>query len=338
MLELDKELSTLMTLLIESISKRIFTSVIILFLVISFIFLLIRLSPGDPSQKFLASSKSPELAELVKKTYNLDKPLLTQYISFVSGFIQGNLGYSYNFREKVLNVILNYAPFTIFLSLTAVLFRFIFGFILAYISFKNAGSIWDKLLKKINFVFYASPTFVVGILLIVLFSANLNLFPSSGFRSFNYEELSWWGKLLDYSSHLTLPLLTLVLCGMPLYYLYIRDNLQNENQKDYITYLRSNGFGEKKIFYRHILPNTISPLLAVAGIELGLLFGGALFVEVVFGLPGIGRLTVDAIASRDYPLIVGCCFFAGFMMLVSTMLADLLRLFIDRRLSSGILN
>lgn len=324
--------------LFESIVRRIFTSFLILFLVISFIFVLIRLSPGDPSQKYLSHSKSHELSELVKKNYGLDKSLPVQYGLFVSNFLQGDLGYSYNFRDSVLNVLSNYAPFTIFFSIVAIILRFFAGLILAYISFKNINGFVDNLLKKINFVFYASPTFVVGVLFLLIFSANLNLFPSSGLRSFNHDNLNFLGKMFDYLSHLTLPVLTLVLCRMPLYFFYIRNGLENENQKDYVLYLRSNGIEERKIFSKHILPNAVSPLLAVAGIELGLLFGGTLFIEVVFGLPGIGRLTVDSIASRDYPLIVGCCFFAGFMMLISTLLMDIVRLFIDRRLSRGILN
>ena len=327
-----------MKLLIASISKRIFTSFLILFLVISFIFVLIRLSPGDPSQKFLNSSKSKELSVLVQKTYNLDKPIFTQYVSFVSHFVVGDLGYSYDFREKVSDVILKYAPFTLLFASAAFILMFIIGFILGYLSFKNPFSFLSKLLKRIVFIFYASPTFVIGVLFILIFSTHLNLFPSSGLHSFNSEEMNFLGRVSDYLSHLILPLSTLVLCGMPVYFLYIRENLENENQKDYITYLRTNGVGERKIFYKHILPNTISPLLAVAGVEFGFLLGGALFVEVVFGLPGIGRLTIDAIGTRDYPLIVGCCFFAGLMMLVSTMLADVIRLFIDRRLSGGILN
>ncbi len=327
-----------MKLLFYSISRRILTSFLILLLVVSFIFVLIRISPGDPSQKFFANNKSPGLSELAKKTYNLDKPIFIQYITFVSSFIKGDLGYSYDFREKVSVVISKNAPFTILFSSASFICMFFFGFLLAYFSFRNAGSIPAKILKKIIFVFYASPTFVVGIILILIFSANLNLFPSSGIQSLNSEEFNFLERVLDYTSHLILPFSTLVLCGIPLYFLYIRDNLENENQKDYITYLRSNGISEKKIFYRHIFPNTISPLLAVAGIEFGFLLGGTLFVEVVFGLPGIGRLTVDAIATRDYPLIVGCCFFTGLLMLVSTLLTDIIRLFIDRRLAGGILN
>ncbi len=327
-----------MKLLIQSISRRIFTSFLILFLIISFIFVLIRISPGDPSQKFLANSKSRELVDLVKKTYNLDKPILSQYESFVSNFFRGNLGYSYDFREEVSKVIWAHAPFTILFSSTAFMIMFCLGFLLAYFNFKYAGKFLSRILKKIVFVFYASPTFVVGVIFILIFSTNLNLFPSSGLHSFNSEEMNLPGKILDYISHLVLPVSTLVLCGMPLYFLYIRDSLENENQKDYITFLRSNGIAEREIFFKHIFPNTINPLLAVAGIEFGFLLGGTLFVEVVFGLPGIGRLTIDAIAARDYPLIVGCCFFTGVVMIVSTLAADIVRLFIDRRLARGILN
>lgn len=325
-------------LLIRSIVKRVSSSVVVLFLVISFVFILIRLSPGDPVQKFISPTTSPELAKVVRKTYSLNEPLYKQYISFVSNFIKGNLGYSYNFRLPVLKVVFTYAQFTIIFSFIGFILRLLFGFILAYISFNNIGSWFDKLIRKVNLTFYASPAFIIGVFLVLSLSVGLHLFPSSGLLSFNYDEMNFFQRIGDYLSHLTLPMLTLVLSGMPLYYLYLRESLENENQKDYITYLRSNGVSKKTIFYKHILPNTISPLLAVAGIELGFLLGGTLLVEVVFGLPGMGRLTIDAISLRDYPLIIGCCLFSGFMMLASTMIADIARLLIDRRLIKGIMN
>ena len=321
-----------------SIIKRILSSIIILFLVISFVFILIRLSPGDPSQKFLGSSKSPELTTLLRKTYNLDKPVLTQYVSFVMSFLQGDLGYSYNYREPVLKVISYYAPFTIIFSLMAFVLRFFSGFTLAYFSYRKAGSLFDRIIKRINLIFYASPAFIVGIIFILILSVTFHLFPSSGLQSFDHGDYNFIGKLGDYFSHLFLPLLTMTVCGMPLYYLYIRENLANENQKDYVTFLRSNGTGERKIFYKHILPNTLNPLLGVAGIELGLLLGGTLLAEVVFGLPGMGRLTVGAIFERDYPLVIGCSLVVSFLIIFSNLLADIIKAFLDKRLLTGSLN
>ena len=135
-----------------------------------------------------------------------------------------------------------------------------------------------------------------------------------------------------------LPLATLSLGGIAVFYKYLRDNLEETYNKSFVLNLRANGVDEKTILLKHIIPNAIGPLIAVAGVELGILFGGALITEVIFALPGMGRLTINAILSRDYPLVIGCTFVSGVLVILSNFAADLLKAKIDKRLIKGILN
>ena len=166
----------------------------------------------------------------------------------------------------------------------------------------------------------------------------LNLFPAADLRSFDFNDLSFAGKIADYFRHLTLPVLTLSVTGSVIFFKYLRDNLESLYSKTFITYLRSIGMKEKEIFKRHILPNAAGPFISVAGIEVGLLLGGALITEAIFSLPGMGRLTISAILMRDYPLVIGCSLMSGILMLLTNFISDMIRALIDKQTVAEILS
>jgi peptide/nickel transport system permease protein len=196
----------------------------------------------------------------------------------------------------------------------------------------------DRLLGKTSLVLYAIPSFVIGVFLIFIFSEKLKLLPASGLISYGAESLSGGEKFTGYVLHLILPLITLSLGGIAVFYKYLRDNLDEVFNKPFVLNLYGYGLSKKEITRKHVIPGAISPLISVAGVELGVLFSGALITEVIFGLPGMGRLTVNAILSRDYPLVVGCTFVSGVLIIVSNFLADMLKAKLDKRLVSGMLN
>jgi len=148
--------------------------------------------------------------------------------------------------------------------------------------------------------------------------------------------MSFGAQVFDYIVHLILPVITLCLGGIAVYYRYLMDNLEDIYNKPYILNLRAAGLKEKEITLKHIIPNAISPLITVTGIDLGLLLSGALITEVIFGLPGMGRLTVTAILTRDYPLVLGCTFTAGVFIIIANLAADIIKAKIDKRLIKGI--
>ncbi|GBD90968.1 glutathione transport system permease protein GsiC [bacterium BMS3Abin04] len=316
--------------------KRITMSLVLLFLLITLIFFLLRISPGNPVQKFVSPLLSPNLVEKVKNSFSLDKSVWLQYTDFVKNLATGNFGISYQYHLPVISVIFTYLPFTIIFSLISFLFQISFGLYSAIKSFNNKGKLIDKILSKSSLVIYSIPSFVIGIFLIYIFSVKLNLFPSADLRSIDFSEFTLPEQLLDYIQHLILPVLTLSLPGIVIYYKYLRENLESINNEGFIRYLRANGISEKIILKKHLLPNAIRPMIAVAGIELGLLLSGALITEVIFSLPGMGRLTVNAILNRDYPLVIGCTFISGILIILTNFIADIVSYKIDKRMIKGL--
>lgn len=318
--------------------KRIVSSLVVLFLLITFIFILLRVSPGDPSDKFISPELSPQLIAHVRDSFNLNSSILVQYEAFIVNLCKGDFGISYSYRMPVLSVIIDYLRFTLIFSLVSFAIQIGLGFLLAIISFQKVNGFIDKMFSKLSLVVYAIPSFVIGVFLIYIFSATLNILPSSGLRSFDSADYSFFQSFFDYARHMILPLATLSLGGIAVFYKYLRDNLEDTYNKPFIMNLRANGLDDRTILLKHIIPNAMGPLIAVAGVELGLLFGGALITEVIFGLPGMGRLTINAIFSRDYPLVIGCTFVSGVLVILSNFIADLLKAKIDKRLIKGILN
>lgn len=321
-----------------SFIKRAATSVIILFLTISFLFFLVRVAPGNPAQKYLSPNLSPQLLEKVKSSFQLDKPITEQYISFLENSVTGDLGISYKYHRPVSEVILEVLPFTIFFALSAFTIQFIGGLLLAFFAFRHYKKSLDKILSRGSIFLYAIPSFVSGVFFIFLFSVQLKIFPSSGIKTVGSLEENFAVLILDYVHHLFLPVMVLALTGLPVYFKYFRESFEENQQKLYTVYLRANGVSERRIYLQHIIPNSLNSIIAYAGVDLGILFSGALITEVVFSLPGMGRLAVNAIFERDYPLIIGCTLTAGLLVIITNLFADLIRMKIDKRLVKGLIN
>ena len=317
---------------------RLFSSLVILFLLISAIFILLRIAPGDPAQKFISPELSNELAEKVRESFQLNGSIFDQYYNFIKNLLSGNFGISYNYRLPVISVIKDFLPFTLIFSSICFLIQIIFSFLFAVAAYKNKGSLIDKTLSSMSLIVYSIPTFVIAVLLVYVFSITFHLFPSSDLKSINFEELSFGGKIIDYFNHLILPTATLSLGGIVVFYKYLRENFDSIGEKSFVLYLRTLGVSESVILKKHIIHNSLGPFISAAGIEFGFLLSGALITEVIFGLPGMGRLTINAILLRDYPLVVGCTFVSGTLMIASNFIADFIKVKIDKRLIKEILN
>ncbi len=309
---------------------------LILFFLISFMFFILRISPGGPEQKYISPQLSPELIQKVIESFDLDKPITEQYTAFLINSVKGNFGVSYNYREPVFDVIMAYLPFTLMFALIVVIVQLLLSFWLSFVSISKMNSKTDRFISRFTLVLYSIPTFVAGVFLIYVFSEKINLFPSSGLKSIEHNELGFFPQVYDYIVHLVLPVITLCIGGTAVYYRYLRDNLEEIYNKPFILNLRAAGLKEKDITLKHVIPNAVNPLITVTGIDLGLLLSGALITEVIFGLPGMGRLTVTAILTRDYPLVLGCTFIAGVFIIITNLAADILKAKIDKRLIQGI--
>lgn len=317
---------------------RILSSLLTLFLLVSLLFFLIRLSPGDPSDKYISAKLGSVLSKKVEQEFSLNQPITQQYISFVSNIFRGELGISYNYHQPVFKVIWEYFSFTIIFALLSFVIQISLSIWLAIKVSRKKNRVTEKLTENLALFVYSIPAFVLGVGLILIFSVEIDLLPISGVQSIDYDEMNFLSQLLDLLRHLILPLITLSVPGIAMFYKYIKESMDEVVHKTFITNLKSSGVNDKIIFRKHVLPNALKPLISVAGVELGILLGGTLITEVIFSLPGMGRLAIDSILSRDYPLVIGCVFTAGAVVIIANFLADIVKLKVDKRLIRGILN
>jgi len=323
---------------VKTILIRLLTSILTLFLLISFLFFLVRLSPGDPTDKYISAKLSTGLSNQIATKFSLNKPVIDQYFSFISNSVTGEFGTSYNYHLPVFNVVWEYFSFTLVFASISFVLQIALSIWLAVFVVRRQNRLLEKFMSNVSLFIYSIPAFVLGVALIYIFSVNFNLFPISGLKSIDYAEMSFFSKIMDQLGHIILPLATLTAGGVAMFYKYIKESIDDVKNQTFIINLRASGLNEKIILKKHIIPNAIRPLISVAGVELGILLGGTLITEVIFSLPGMGRLAIDSILSRDYPVVIGCVFTAGVVMIFANFIADLVKLRIDKRLLKGILN
>jgi peptide/nickel transport system permease protein len=309
--------------------KRILAAVPILFGLVTLVFFLARLLPGDATILFLSPQIPHAVVEQLKIEFGLDLPLWQQYVHWLRETFQGNLGYSFSQGAPVTEVLLRVFPNTFLLGTCAVIVEVIFGISLAAIIFLLDGKLVEKAVAHGLVVGSTIPPFWIGLLLLIVFSYWLGLLPSSHMFSSGTEPSG--ATTGDLVSHLFLPVLTLALPASAGFARYLRASIKTVMAQDFVLLARSMGLSNSRVFRSYILPNAISPMVSLLGVEIGVLMGGVLVTETLFAWPGMGRLTINAIASRDYPLIIGCTLVAGMVVMAGTLLADLVNAMIDPR-------
>jgi len=328
----------LKTEIVKTFFIRFLSSLLTLFLLVSFLFFIIRLAPGNPTDKYISAKLGNELSERVAEKFSLNQPVADQYFAFVSNIFKGDLGVSYNYRLPVFDVIWEYFSFTLIFASISFIIQLSLSIWLAIRVVRKQNKWLEKFTSNFSLFVYSIPAFVLGVTLIYVFSVHLDLFPISGLKSLDHDGLSFFPRMFDQLHHLFLPLITLSAGGVALFYKYAKESLDEIKNQTFVVNLRASGLDENIILKNHILPNAIRPLISVAGVELGIILGGTLITEVIFSLPGMGRLAIDSILSRDYPLVIGCVFTAGAVMIIANFLADLVKMKIDKRMMKGILN
>lgn len=317
----------------ESLLKRSIASLLMLFSLVTIVFFLLRIVPGDPMLQYYSPKLGTQLAEKVKVQFGLDQPVHIQYAKWMENLLQGDLGFSISFRKPVIDVISDALPVTLSISLLALFFQIILGVSIGTIAGVKANTQIDRIISTSALIIYCAPAFLIAILLIYLGSVIAGIFPTSHLYSIGYEDFSTLDKVLDRVHHLFLPVLTLTITSTAFSTRFVRDSLVSTLNQPFITSLRSTGIGEKKLILNHVLPNSLLPMVTIIGIEISSLLSRALITEIIFSLPGIGRLSVNAIFSRDYPLIIGCTIISGMMVIIGNFIADVLQSKFDPRVS-----
>jgi peptide/nickel transport system permease protein len=287
------------------------------------VFALLRFAPGDPIVSMLGVDYSPEQEALLRHQLGLDRPIFAQYVLWLSRVLSGDLGRAIWSRQPVLRLILNRLPTTIYLALGASTLGMIISFPLGVVSAVKKDTVIDHVSRILAILGASIPVFWFGLLLIVIFAAQLQILPAGG--SLTSEGLK----------ALILPCVALGSTFAALVTRMIRSSMLEVLSQDYIRTARSKGLAERMILYRHALKNALMPVTTVIGLQLGGLLGGAVLTETVFGLPGLGRLLIEAVNRRDYPVVQGCVLFISFFFLMTNLVVDILYAYIDPRIRYG---
>lgn len=286
-----------------------------LWFIITVVFMAMHLLPGDPAIAILGEHASAESLLKLREQLGLNRPLVVQYLSFLWNLIQGDLGISLTNSKPVTLLILRMLPYSIELSFGAIFISIVIGIPIGIVSALKRNKFIDYLGRTCALLGFSTPSFYLGILLILLFSLKLDLFPMIG-----------GGDLGDFGSrlnHLVLPAFSLGLVNASMVMRMTRSTLLDTLNDDYIQTARSKGLHELKVIYKHALRNALIPVIAVIGVYVGVTMGTAVLTEIVFNRPGIGKLLVGAVYNRDYPTIQGTLVvFAAFIAFVN-LLTDL---------------
>lgn len=315
-------------------AKRLIQVPFVVLLVILIMFIITRAAPGDPVLYWLGPNASDELISSMRQRLGLDKPLYEQFFIYLLSVLRGDLGTSVGLTSgfPVSQLILDRLPNTILLLGTAQILIILIGVLLGVVSSKKPFGKVDILSTIAALVTYSMPVFWLGILLILVFSLRLGLFPSSGISTYGLTGINY---VIDLLRHLALPALTIALGYSALYFRLTRTNMLEVLEEDYIRTARSKGASERSVFYKHALRNAMLPIVTQIGTDLGLLVSGAVLTETVFGWPGIGKLCYDAMVQRDYPVIYAVFLVSTISVVIFTFITDIILAYIDPRIRYG---
>ncbi|MBW6464052.1 MAG: nickel ABC transporter permease [Dethiobacteria bacterium] len=302
------------------IIRRLLLAVPVLIGVSILVFAIIRFIPGDPARAIAGVNATPEYIEQVRRELLLDEGLHVQYYVYFTNLLQGDLGRSTFTRRPVTVELMERFPNTLVLSATAMIIASVIGLSAGIVSATRRYSMFDNISMLAALVGVAAPVFWLGVMFQILFSVNLGWLPSSG--------IGTW-------KHLILPALTLGLATAALIARITRSSMLEVLRQDYITTARSKGLIERVVTYKHALKNALIPVVTVMGLQFGTLLGGAVLTETVFSWPGIGRLMVDSILNRDYPVVQGAVLMLAVLFVLINLVVDIIYAFLDPRISYG---
>jgi ABC-type dipeptide/oligopeptide/nickel transport system permease component len=298
----------------QYIFRTVLAAVPTLIGVVTCVFLLTRLIPGDPAVLILGQNAPQEQLLQLRKDLGLDQPLVSQYVHYMRQLLQGNLGVSLRTERRVVKEIFDVLPYTMELALAGVCVSMIIGIPVGVVAATGRSRLVDAFTMALASLGVAMPVFWTGMLFTLLFSLHLGWFPAIGGGD--------PGSILSRLFHLILPATAIGITASAITARMTRGSVLEVLHEDYIRTARAKGLSDFKIFYKHALRNALVPVITVIGLNIGRLLGGTVVTEIVFGRPGIGKLLVDAIHARDYPQVQGIILVFAAMVIVVNMLVD----------------
>jgi peptide/nickel transport system permease protein len=301
------------------VGQRLLQAIVSLLGVSTIIFFVLRLT-GDPVQLMVPQNSTVEDIAVLRHALGLDRPVGVQYLDFIKKLFQGDLGYSYIQNQPVVHMIMDRFPYTLDLAMAALLISVFFGILIGMITAIYRGTWMEKMLMPVVLIGQSMPAFWTGILLIMFLSVQVHWFPSSG---------------ADDLTSLVLPAITLASLSVATIARMARSSILDQLGQDYVRTAHSKGVAIPRLLSRHIMRNAAIPILTIVGMETANLLGGAVITETIFAWPGLGQLTIQAINSRDFPVVQAIVFLGSSIYIIINLLTDLLYVWVDPRIKFG---
>ena len=308
------------------ILKRILALIPIMFIVGLFVFFIIHLIPGNPAAMMLGPEATPEEIDAFSRSMGLDRPIPIQFVEWISNVIRGDFGTSLFFQEQqVTKVVFEHFKVTLTLTVLGVILAIILGIITGVIAAINHNNILDRIIMIITSAGVSIPNFWLGLMLVLFFAIRLSILPPAGFKPLS----AGLGESLRY---LILPAITLAFGQTSLIARMTRSNMLEVLRSDYVRTARSKGLSELMVNYKHALKNVLIPVITIIGLSFANLMGGAVVTEQIFNIPGVGRLLIKSVFTRDYPVIEGIVLYIAAMWVIINLVTDVLYVIIDPRI------
>ena len=310
----------------EKVIKRLVSIIPMLFFISIISFILMQMAPGDPLQAYITPQMSPDDIERIRQSMGLDQPIIVQYFRWLMNALQGNLGYSMVSHRPVIQVILERIPNTLLITVTALLISILVAIPVGLYAGYKKNSIIDNILNVTSYIGISIPSFWFAMILIYIFSVKLGLLPSVGMRTAGVE------TTIDLVKHMVMPVIVLSYYNLCVFTRYIRSSTIGQLREDYVLTQRAYGATTKEILFKHVLKNTLLPVITIFAMALPQLVTGAFITETIFGWPGMGQLGVNAIFGYDYPVVMGITMISSLMLILGNLLADILYQLVDPRI------
>lgn len=309
--------------------RRILVSIVVLLGISLVVFLMLHLISDSPGRAVLGQQASQAAVDAFNHENGFDRPVLIQYVDYLGQLLQGDLGRSYKLNEDVGTLLLQNAPRSAVLSLTGLVLALVIAIPLGILQAVRRGRLVDRAATSVSYLLYATPSFLIALVLIGLFSQTIPLFPAEASQS-----SSPWVVFTDPRS-MALPLITLALTNIVVFAQYQRSSALEQLGMDYIKVARAKGASERIVLTRHLLRNAITPIITLVGVLIPTLLAGNLIVESVFNYPGLGLLFLNSLHREDYPVLLAYTLIGGALTVVGNLVADLVVARADRRIELG---
>jgi peptide/nickel transport system permease protein len=317
--------------MLRALFRRVIAGLAVIVGVVTMMFFLIRLAPGDPALLLVGPTASQEQLSAQRKALGLDRPLAEQYAAWLNQFVRGDWGTSIATGRSVRGMIGQAWPATVRLVGLSLVLSYLLGIAVGAVQAARGGRL-DTTLSVLTVTLFALPGYWLGLMLVMVFTYWLRVLPAFGAAGFDADFLSGWDRIVDLLRHLALPLVTLTLIGIGGTARYVRGAMLDVKSAPHVTIARAKGLSPTQVTIRHVLRNALIPVLTLLGLSLPALFSGAVFIEAIFAWPGVGRIMVEAVGARDYPVIMAATAVSAILVVLGNLLAEALAAWADPRL------